>query len=67
MSISFTKDPSNFWVNVQEKTFSKWLNSKLKARDLVINDLVKDLSDGVSDAQAAIRSTPSAGAWILQC
>ncbi|KAI9782523.1 MAG: hypothetical protein M1816_001861 [Peltula sp. TS41687] len=35
------------WVTVQQKTFTKWLNSKLKARDVSINDLVKDLSDGV--------------------
>lgn len=35
------------WVKVQEKTFTKWLNSKLKTRDLGITDLVKDLSDGV--------------------
>jgi len=36
------------WVKVQEKTFGKWLNSKLKVRDLEIKDLVHDLSDGVS-------------------
>ncbi|KZF19143.1 alpha-actin-like proteinin [Xylona heveae TC161] len=35
------------WVTVQQKTFTKWLNNKIKARDLAINDLVKDLSDGV--------------------
>ncbi|KAI9805097.1 MAG: hypothetical protein M1825_000931 [Sarcosagium campestre] len=35
------------WINVQEKTFTKWLNSKISARDVSINDLVKDLSDGV--------------------
>ncbi|KAG8628392.1 hypothetical protein KVT40_004265 [Elsinoe batatas] len=35
------------WVKVQEKTFGKWLNSKLKVRDVEIKDLVKDLSDGV--------------------
>lgn len=35
------------WITVQQKTFMKWLNSKLKARNLAINDLVKDLSDGV--------------------
>ncbi|GAB7362433.1 hypothetical protein MBLNU230_g2755t1 [Neophaeotheca triangularis] len=34
------------WVKVQEKTFGKWLNSKLGARDIQINDLVADLSDG---------------------
>ncbi|KAJ5461637.1 Alpha-actinin-like protein 1 [Penicillium daleae] len=35
------------WVNVQQKTFTKWLNDKLKARALAIEDLVTDLSDGV--------------------
>ncbi|MCJ1256811.1 hypothetical protein MMC24_004635 [Lignoscripta atroalba] len=35
------------WITVQQKTFTKWLNSKVKPRDLMVNDLVKDLSDGV--------------------
>ncbi|CAI7620497.1 unnamed protein product [Penicillium pancosmium] len=35
------------WINVQQKTFTKWLNDKLKARALAIEDLVTDLSDGV--------------------
>ncbi|EKV12612.1 Alpha-actinin [Penicillium digitatum] len=35
------------WINVQQKTFTKWLNDKLKARRLSIEDLVTDLSDGV--------------------
>ncbi|KAJ5649834.1 uncharacterized protein N7484_003557 [Penicillium longicatenatum] len=35
------------WINVQQKTFTKWLNDKLKARSLAIEDLVTDLSDGV--------------------
>ncbi|KAI5365275.1 Putative actinin-type actin-binding domain, calponin domain, EF-hand domain, EF-hand domain pair [Septoria linicola] len=35
------------WVKVQEKTFGKWLNNKLKARDLHLDNLVSDLSDGV--------------------
>ncbi|KAJ5134121.1 hypothetical protein N7448_000858 [Penicillium atrosanguineum] len=35
------------WINVQQKTFTKWLNDKLKARTLFIADLVTDLSDGV--------------------
>ncbi|KAJ6130486.1 hypothetical protein N7512_003266 [Penicillium capsulatum] len=34
------------WINVQQKTFTKWLNDKLKARALSIEDLVTDLSDG---------------------
>ncbi|KAK3112542.1 alpha-actinin, partial [Teratosphaeriaceae sp. CCFEE 6253] len=42
------------WVKVQggspgatAKTFTKWLNNKLTARNLQINSLVKDLSDGI--------------------
>lgn len=35
------------WITVQQKTFTKWLNTKIEARDLQVVDLVKDLSDGV--------------------
>ncbi|RFU33915.1 hypothetical protein B7463_g2399, partial [Scytalidium lignicola] len=35
------------WITVQEKTFTKWLNTKIVVRNLVVVDLVKDLSDGV--------------------
>eukprot|EP00136_Aspergillus_niger_P001387 XP_001390338.2 alpha-actinin, sarcomeric (f-actin cross linking protein) [Aspergillus niger CBS 513.88] len=35
------------WINVQQKTFTKWLNDKLKVRKIFIDDLVVDLSDGV--------------------
>ncbi|KAK3357166.1 alpha-actinin-3 [Lasiosphaeria hispida] len=35
------------WITVQQKTFTKWLNTKLEARDLEVKDLVQDLSDGV--------------------
>ncbi|KAH1301659.1 hypothetical protein KXX11_003695 [Aspergillus fumigatus] len=35
------------WVNVQQKTFTKWLNDKIKVRGILIDDLVTDLSDGV--------------------
>ncbi|KAF2093921.1 alpha-actin-like proteinin [Rhizodiscina lignyota] len=36
------------WITVQQKTFTKWLNNKIKARNIEIQDLVKDLSDGVT-------------------
>lgn len=36
------------WITVQQKTFTKWLNTKIEARGLEVVDLVKDLSDGVS-------------------
>ncbi|KAL8827636.1 MAG: hypothetical protein Q9191_003063 [Dirinaria sp. TL-2023a] len=35
------------WVTVQQKTFTKWLNSKVNDRDVHVNDLATDLSDGV--------------------
>ncbi|KAH8598182.1 calponin homology domain-containing protein [Bisporella sp. PMI_857] len=35
------------WITVQQKTFTKWLNTKIEPRQLVVKDLVKDLSDGV--------------------
>jgi hypothetical protein len=35
------------WITVQQKTFTKWLNTKLEARNLEVKDLVQDLSDGV--------------------
>lgn len=35
------------WITVQQKTFTKWLNTKIDVRNLEVKDLVKDLSDGV--------------------
>ncbi|KAI1107240.1 calponin homology domain-containing protein [Jackrogersella minutella] len=35
------------WVNVQQKTFTKWMNTKILQRGLVVKDLVSDLSDAV--------------------
>ncbi|PMD65040.1 uncharacterized protein K444DRAFT_640722 [Hyaloscypha bicolor E] len=35
------------WITVQQKTFTKWLNTKIEPRELVVVDLVKDLSDGI--------------------
>lgn len=35
------------WITVQQKTFTKWLNTKIEPRELVVKDLVQDLSDGV--------------------
>ncbi|KAI3401285.1 hypothetical protein diail_11991 [Diaporthe ilicicola] len=35
------------WITVQQKTFTKWLNTKIDVRGLEVKDLVKDLSDGV--------------------
>jgi len=36
------------WITVQQKTFTKWLNTKIEVRNLEVKDLVQDLSDGVS-------------------
>ncbi|KAH9900628.1 putative actin cross-linking protein [Xylariomycetidae sp. FL2044] len=35
------------WINVQQKTFTKWLNTKIESRGLEVKDLVADLSDGL--------------------
>ncbi|KAI5864634.1 calponin homology domain-containing protein [Durotheca rogersii] len=35
------------WVTVQQKTFTKWMNTKIAGRGLVVKDLVVDLSDAV--------------------
>ncbi|KAK2003598.1 hypothetical protein LX36DRAFT_77038 [Colletotrichum falcatum] len=35
------------WITVQQKTFTKWMNTKLESRHLEVKDLVTDLSDGV--------------------
>jgi hypothetical protein len=39
------------WITVQQKTFTKWLNTKIAARDVEVKDLVNDLSDGVRTSQ----------------
>lgn len=48
------------WITVQQKTFTKWLNTKIETRGLEVVDLVKDLSDGVSAS-----STRQAACWPL--
>lgn len=44
------------WVTVQQKTFTKWLNTKLEVRNLEVKDLVQDLRDGVRAPPASLRS-----------
>lgn len=36
------------WKKIQQKTFTRWCNEQLKLREIVIEDLATDLSDGVS-------------------
>lgn len=65
------KEPQ--WINVQQKTFTKWysprtctcqllltvlyrLNSKVASRQVAVNDLVKDLSDGVGVSPSLFRA-----------
>ena len=52
------------WITVQQKTFTKWLNTKLEARELEVKDLVKDLSDGVS-LQSLISNLTSIGTGLM--
>ncbi|KAI0392572.1 calponin homology domain-containing protein [Xylariaceae sp. FL0594] len=35
------------WIIVQQKTFTKWLNTKIEPRGVEVKDLVSDLSDGI--------------------
>lgn len=35
------------WENTQERAFTRWINSHLKKRDMEVQDLSKDLQDGV--------------------
>ncbi|KAI4596353.1 hypothetical protein KJ359_005482 [Pestalotiopsis sp. 9143b] len=41
-----TKMEHQKWITVQQKTFTKWLNTKIEPRGKVVKDLVADLSDG---------------------
>lgn len=35
------------WKRIQKKTFTRWCNEHLKVQKMFIDDLAKDLSDGV--------------------
>ena len=35
------------WVEVQRKTFTNWVNDKLKDTDYTVKELTADLKDGV--------------------
>ena len=36
------------WIDVQKKTFTNWVNDKLKETDRRVEDLETDLDDGVT-------------------
>ena len=36
------------WIDVQKKTFTNWVNDKLKATESQVEDLQNDLHDGVA-------------------
>ena len=36
------------WIDVQKKTFTNWVNDKLKETDKRVEDLETDLDDGVT-------------------
>ena len=36
------------WIDVQTKTFTNWVNDKLKDTDRRVKDLATDLGDGVT-------------------
>ena len=35
------------WVNVQKNTFKNWLNSQLEEEGVLVQDITKDLRDGL--------------------
>ena len=35
------------WIRTQKRTFTRWCNERLKERNIVINDLRTDFSDGL--------------------
>lgn len=35
------------WIEVQKKTFTNWVNYKLRNTDYLVEDLAKDLEDGL--------------------
>lgn len=49
------------WITVQQKTFTKWVNTKLEVRGKEVKDLVRDLCDGVRGAlhSCSLSSHPS--------
>jgi len=36
------------WIQVQKKTFTNWVNDKLKATEYKVQDLQMDLKDGIN-------------------
>ncbi len=36
------------WVEVQKKTFTNWINDKLKESDRQVGELTEDLKDGLA-------------------
>lgn len=47
MSKGANKREDADWIRIQKKTFTRWCNEHLKKQDASIDDLGKDLSDGV--------------------
>jgi hypothetical protein len=37
----------NDWEGTQEKAFTRWVNSRLKERDMELTNLIADLANGV--------------------
>ena len=35
------------WIQVQKKTFTNWINDKLKETNYFVEEITKDLGDGV--------------------
>jgi hypothetical protein len=46
-SLPSTGTTGNDWVRVQQKSFTRWINSHLTRRGLTCGDILVDLSDGI--------------------
>jgi len=36
------------WVRIQNQTFTNWVNEKLRPHHLVVDNLTRDMGDGIS-------------------
>ena len=47
MTIYFRRDMDTQWKQIQQKTFTRWTNQRLKVQKVAVNDLATDFEDGI--------------------
>ena len=52
------KGSSNEWIQVQKKTFTNWINDKLKDTEFSVNEIAEDLADGILLITLLLRLAP---------